>query len=301
MSPTRRLTPVVLTVALAAAACGTPSGPSRTTVALQSPTLVSPVADRLIGDLEQPVTLVARNPLLPSGASVTAVFEVATDAAFGTIVAAKSVPAGPDQLSSTLDPLPAGRSYHWRVRIDGTGVPVVGATSATSTFRVGAAITSGPYRLTIMLPGREGCCPLPPLRVVPYEFDGELRRLDQSTIVFTQPNHPYTNTSDLYWGMHVRADGRLEGTANGSRSLGFSAGPRSPYSLIRIEITGTPTACCPGNLPIAPANVTGSLRPDDAVMIGELSAYVRGRDVYDQWFARVVPPINTFTWTLAPR
>jgi hypothetical protein len=118
-------------------------------VALPAPVLVSPASGVLIGDLNQPITLVIQNPpSSPPVGGVTNTFEVATDSAFANIEVRRSVPQAAGGLTSLLlDTLTPSASYFWRVKAEASSA--IGAVSGTSSFRIGPAIVPGPYRLTV--------------------------------------------------------------------------------------------------------------------------------------------------------
>jgi hypothetical protein len=121
----------------------------RIAAVLQAPALLLPANGFLIGS---PVTLSAQNPAMPpSVTAVTDTFEVATDAAFTNIVASTSVPqtAG-EQTSVTLGPLVVSATYYWRVSAAATDA--IGATSATSSFRIAAVLVTPVDRRQLVLP-----------------------------------------------------------------------------------------------------------------------------------------------------
>jgi hypothetical protein len=109
---------------------------------LQAPVLALPANGVLIGYQDQPVTLAVQNPAMPPTVTIiTDTFEVATDAAFTTVVSRRAVPQGPGaQTSVALSPLAGSAMYYWRVRA--TATDAMGATSATATFQIGPSILS---------------------------------------------------------------------------------------------------------------------------------------------------------------
>jgi hypothetical protein len=169
----------------AAASDATMTSPTFTfhiAVALPAPVLLSPASGVLIGSLNQPVTLVVQNPAAsPSVTGVTNSFDVATDQAFANIVVSKAIlqsATGPTVF--VVDPLLPSATYYWRARV--TATDAIGATSATASFRIGPAIISGPYRLTLTAPcwftifGRQV--------QIQHVFDGQLSRRDRDAGIF---------------------------------------------------------------------------------------------------------------------
>jgi hypothetical protein len=73
-----------------------------------------------------------------AGAAVTYTFEVATDAGFANKMATKTVPQAAGQTSVTLDPLPADKTYYWRVRA--TAGATSGAYTTPIAFTIGPAV-----------------------------------------------------------------------------------------------------------------------------------------------------------------
>jgi hypothetical protein len=120
-------------------ACGG-SSPSSPSTNVNAPAQLSPANGAVLANTSQPITLRVTNATVTGSAAVTYTFEVASDNAFATIVATRSVAADPSgQTSTTLDPLTAGRAYFWRVKttIGNTSSPY----SGTSSFSVGSAVT----------------------------------------------------------------------------------------------------------------------------------------------------------------
>lgn len=106
-------------------------------ITLSTPTPVQPAAGITIRYADQPITLIARNAVSTGTAAITYTFQVATDAAFGSIVAQKeNVTEGPNQTSVAIDRLPGNRTYYWRVRANTGGT--------TGLFTTPRAWTMGP-------------------------------------------------------------------------------------------------------------------------------------------------------------
>jgi hypothetical protein len=122
-------------------ACGgkSPTGASTT---MTTPSLLSPSNGATVGNDTQPIKLTVQNATGgKSNASLTYTFQVATDAAFATVIATKTAPQGAGQTSVTLDILTSGRDYFWRVKASGTDT--AGDYSPSFKFTIGAAVTLG--------------------------------------------------------------------------------------------------------------------------------------------------------------
>ncbi|HVB39139.1 MAG TPA: hypothetical protein VND92_11395 [Vicinamibacterales bacterium] len=128
----------VLCLLAGVAACASPSKPS---VTLTSPRLVTPAMGAQIANAAQPVTLTIQNATTTGTAPLTYTFEVATDDQFTNVVYTKSgVAPGSDGTTSVqIDTLPAGKGYYWRAHAD-NGTSAGPATSALN-FAIGPAIT----------------------------------------------------------------------------------------------------------------------------------------------------------------
>jgi hypothetical protein len=127
---------------------GTASGSSAavtdavTGVTLTSPTPVSPTVNQQFKFNEQPLTLTVTNALSTGSTALTYTFEVASDAAFASIVYSKAgVPSGSGQTSLKIDTLPGpgAKSYFWRARVASGSLN--GPNSVGRGFGVGAAVT----------------------------------------------------------------------------------------------------------------------------------------------------------------
>ena len=143
-------------------------------VTITPPAMLEPANLRSIPEKDQPVVLVVGNSSTTSVRPYTMRFELATDAAFMSVILRRDGVA-PGSSSTRLvlgDRLTAGRTYYWRVRADdganrsewssthaftllipivlGTPeprFPVASATVSTGTpeFRVANGVSSGPH------------------------------------------------------------------------------------------------------------------------------------------------------------
>jgi hypothetical protein len=97
---------------------------------------LSPANGALIAHSAQPVTLRIKNGFVTDpGVAVSYLFQVASDPAFANVVQSRDVAQTPEQTSSTLDVLTAGRDYFWRVRT--TAGDTVGEFTAPLRFTIG--------------------------------------------------------------------------------------------------------------------------------------------------------------------
>jgi len=123
------------------AACSSPASPGGT-VTVTTAGVLAPANGAFIANLAQPVTLTVSNAFVASGGSaVSYTFEVSSDPAFGTKLQTRDVPQQASQTSVTLDVLPAGKDYYWRVRT--TSGDTVGSFSGATRFTIGPAIVIG--------------------------------------------------------------------------------------------------------------------------------------------------------------
>jgi hypothetical protein len=118
---------------IAAAACSSPTGPG-VSVAAAQPT--SPSNGSSFSYYSQPVTLVVTTGVATGGATSTNTLEVATDAAFATLVTTQTVAAGATgQVTLTLDHLSPATTYYWRVKTAAGNNP--GLYSSPARFSIG--------------------------------------------------------------------------------------------------------------------------------------------------------------------
>ena len=89
-------------------------------VEITAPRLLEPASGTKIKESQQPITLLVENSSSNGVRPVAYIFEVATDATFGTKMYARSgvLPGSDGRTRVTVDRLESGRSYHWRVRAD---------------------------------------------------------------------------------------------------------------------------------------------------------------------------------------
>jgi hypothetical protein len=108
-------------------------------VTLTTPQLVSPVAGQKLKFTDQPLTLTVKNGVTTGSTPLTYSFQVATDAAFGSIVFTRDgVTQGSGQTSLTIDKLAGNADYYWRSRV--AAGSAVGLFSAGRTFNVGPEV-----------------------------------------------------------------------------------------------------------------------------------------------------------------
>jgi hypothetical protein len=125
-------------LASTAAACGSSNPASPSFVAPQA---FLPAANAQIPYRSQPVNIMVTNGVSTASASPTYTFEVASDAAFGNIVASNAgIPQGTGgQTSVTLATLAGSSTYFWRVRVTTGGV--AGPNSSVRAFSIGPQVT----------------------------------------------------------------------------------------------------------------------------------------------------------------
>jgi hypothetical protein len=128
---TRRSIPVAISAVLLLAAAGcevqkseNPLSPSIAGpiagVQITAPRLLLPQTSVRVKESQQPITLLVENSSTNGVRPISYSFEVASDSAFATVVFSRSrVQPGPEgRTTVTLDTLPGGQSYHWRVRAE---------------------------------------------------------------------------------------------------------------------------------------------------------------------------------------
>jgi hypothetical protein len=108
-------------------------------VTLVSPQLISPAPGLRLKFAEQPVTLTVKNGVSTGSTPLTYTFQVASDAAFGSIVFSREgVAEGAGQTALTIDKLAGNKDYYWRARASAGSA--VGLFSAIRTFNVGPEV-----------------------------------------------------------------------------------------------------------------------------------------------------------------
>lgn len=108
-------------------------------ITLTTPTAVSPANNAQVRFAEQPVTLTIRNAATTGSTALTYTFQVASDAAFGSVVFSRdNVTEGSGQTSVTVDRLAGGRTYFWRARANSGGV--VGLFTAARGVAIGPEV-----------------------------------------------------------------------------------------------------------------------------------------------------------------
>jgi hypothetical protein len=133
----RRLRSLLIVPALwwsiAGAACSSPTTPGISVVAAKP---ASPSTGSSFSYYSQPVTLVITTGVATGGAAPTSTIEVATDAAFTTLVTTQTVSAGATgQVTVTLDHLSPATTYYWRVKTAAGNNP--GVYSSPASFGIG--------------------------------------------------------------------------------------------------------------------------------------------------------------------
>jgi hypothetical protein len=135
---------------LVAVACGSsPASPTSTgsttttglTTSIGAPTPVTPANSASIANSAQPVTLVAQNAVLGQPGTPVYKYEVATDAAFASVVQTKDgVAQGSNgQTTVQLDPLSAAKDYYWHVRATAGGT--TGVYGTVYKFTIGPPVS----------------------------------------------------------------------------------------------------------------------------------------------------------------
>jgi hypothetical protein len=261
-------------------------------VALPTPVLISPASGVLIGNLDQPVTLIIKNPAPSAPVSgVTDTFEVARDAAFANIVVSRTVPQAANSPTSVmLDPLSPNANYYWRVRATASGA--IDAVSATASFNIGPAIVSGPYRLTIKGGAGNPFTFDGNLAGTPFTFDGNLTVSTQALAFRLQASgeHPWY-PNDLTLQLTLVAD-RVSGSlvSNGSELA-------IPIAATVIVEGGISKSADGSYSHATPVDAAGSVNVDGTIA-GAFTGFMYGRGAFGDgggWYR------GTFIWSLAPR
>jgi len=133
-------TAVAVLAGFCAACTGNSTQPTGGNATVTSPANVSPSAAAQIKFADQPVTLIVKNAAVTQSSGTTYSFQVATDAAFTSVVQTKDgvteVTGG--QTTVKLDALGASKDYFWRARATANGT--TGPYSAPTKFTIGAAV-----------------------------------------------------------------------------------------------------------------------------------------------------------------
>jgi hypothetical protein len=125
---------------ITAAGCSSPTTPGVTVVAAKP---ASPSNASTFSYYSQPVTLVVTTGVATGGATPTSTVEVATDAAFTTLVTTQAVSAGATgQVTLTLDHLSPATTYYWRVKTAAGNNP--GVYSSPASFSIGPLLVIQP-------------------------------------------------------------------------------------------------------------------------------------------------------------
>jgi hypothetical protein len=265
------------------------AGTFRIAAVLLAPFAYSPGSGVLIGDLDQPITLVAQNPTMPPSVTVvTDTFDVATDAAFTNILASQSVSQAPGaQTSVTLAPLTPGATYYWRVRAAAPGA--IGAASATAMFRIGSALAAGQFRFTIDGSGAGACTNLTSNFAHQFAFDGDVT-VNNQTLVFSKPALPSDFTPDLTLRVNIQGH-QASGSLVGSAVTTNVPNPMLGYTSLEVFVSNAQSA-----RPATPVSTLG--RIDSS---GSLSGTFTG------YLGVYVPYLDggvcyaTYPWSLGPR
>jgi phosphodiesterase/alkaline phosphatase D-like protein len=122
------------------AGCASPTKPS---VSVASGRPVSPTTGTQFSYYSQPITLVVANGVVTGGASLVTAVEVATDAAFTSVVTTRTVSPGTNgQPTITLDHLSPATTYYWRVKTTAADNP--GVYSSPASFSIGPQLVIQP-------------------------------------------------------------------------------------------------------------------------------------------------------------
>jgi len=108
-------------------------------VTITAPQLVTPADGQRFKFGDQGLTLTVKNAAATGAATLTYTFQVASDAAFGTIVYSKDgVAEGNGQTSLKIDKLAGSKDYFWRARVNSGSL--AGPFSKARTFNVGPEV-----------------------------------------------------------------------------------------------------------------------------------------------------------------
>jgi hypothetical protein len=128
-------------------------------VTIVAPRPAAPVNGVSIPWAQQPITLTVSNAISTGSSPLTYTFDVATDAAFGSIAVSKGgIAAGSGTTSVVLDKLSGSKTYYWRARAD---VPSGnGPYSAVRSFALGPEVVLGTPVLASPANGAQSFVPI---------------------------------------------------------------------------------------------------------------------------------------------
>jgi hypothetical protein len=143
------LTGGLLTLALTVGCGGGNDSPTGPSVTIGAPTIISPAAGSTVADAQP--TLTVGNVTVSDGSTPTYTFQVATDSAFGNIVArASGIGQGGDGQTSWEVSTPLGNGQHyWRSQASASGTS--GPFSPTADFSVFTAFKSSQPREGVLV------------------------------------------------------------------------------------------------------------------------------------------------------
>jgi len=216
-------------------------------VTIQAPQPVRPLQGAVEG--ARPTFVVANAQHAGPVGGILYHFDVATDPAFGSIVANGTVTEAQSQTSFTpSDDLQSGVTFYWRAQALDASTGVMSSYTATSSFRTPFMVVPGPYRMSLS-PVAGGCGPVEAYPRT-YTFDGTLDligsrfKFTTSRPVPIQPVNPMvldvTRTGDslvggLFGGPSIDRQGYLVSAAVGFRP------PHSDQPLGPAPATGAVT------------------------------------------------------------
>ncbi|HEV3060306.1 MAG TPA: hypothetical protein VGY48_18835 [Vicinamibacterales bacterium] len=113
---------------------------AKTGITLTTPQPVTPTAGQRLKFADQPLTLTVKNGVTTGSTPLTYSFQVASDAAFATVVYSKDGVAqgSGGQTSLQIDSLPGSADYFWRARV--AAGAAIGLYSPGRTFNVGPQV-----------------------------------------------------------------------------------------------------------------------------------------------------------------